>query len=93
MYFMAHSFYTYLAPPIGVGVFLTSLSVNPISLSYPFPFVLPLALVPLYRMVSARGEKVNGYRQLFGYQHYSKISSFVFSLIKKLRGLQQVEGA
>jgi len=72
MYFMARSSYAYLAPPIGVGVFLTSLGVNPISLSYPFPFVLPLALVPRNGMVSARGEKVNGYRQLFGYQHSSR---------------------
>ncbi len=32
--------------------------VNPISLSYPFPFVLPLALVPRNRVVSARGENI-----------------------------------
>ncbi len=32
--------------------------VNPISLSYPFPFVLPLALVPQDRVVSARGENI-----------------------------------
>ncbi len=31
---------------------------NPISLSYPFPFVLPLALVPRTRVVSARGENI-----------------------------------
>ncbi len=37
-----------------------SLRVNPISLSYPFPypFVLPLALVPRNRVVSARGENI-----------------------------------
>ncbi len=34
------------------------LRVNPISLSYPFPFVLPLALVPRNRVVSARGENI-----------------------------------
>ncbi len=42
--------------------YLTSLRVNPISLSYPFPFpypfVLPLALVPRNRVVSARGENI-----------------------------------
>ncbi len=32
--------------------------VNPISLSYPFPFVSPLALVPWNRVVSARGENI-----------------------------------
>ncbi len=32
--------------------------VNPISLSYPFPFVLPLALVPRNRVLSARGENI-----------------------------------
>ncbi len=35
-----------------------SLWVNPISLFYPFPFVLPLALVPRNRVVSARGENI-----------------------------------
>ncbi len=42
--------------------YLTSLRVNPISLSYPFPFpypfVLPLALVPQNRVVSARGVNI-----------------------------------
>ncbi len=44
--------------------YLTSLRVNPISLSYPFPFpfpypfVLPLALVPRNRVVSARGVNI-----------------------------------
>ncbi len=32
------------------------LRVNPISLSYPFPFVLPLALDPRNQVVNARGE-------------------------------------
>ncbi len=39
-------------------VFWVAVRVNPISLSYPFPFVLPLALVPWNRVVSARGENI-----------------------------------
>ncbi len=37
---------------------LKTARVNPISLSYPFVFVLPLALVPRNRVVSARGENI-----------------------------------
>ncbi len=35
-----------------------NVGVNPISLSYPFPFVLPLALVLRNQVVSARGENI-----------------------------------
>ncbi len=56
--FTARAVLSVLTPPALLELSLVGsrLQVNPITLSYPFPFVLPQALVPPNRVVSARGE-------------------------------------